>query len=257
VLKRIPGKNKVLENEINYLQEQHKNGYKLVGKNLFFYQFAKVAPEEVTYEIDLLPGDVPSEYLQMPDWELVAAQKMLYKRLKRVYYMSSGQNRMLVDRDMRLKYYQRLSIVWSTICLVFFFLFMVSLGIQHIAIANPIIDDILSLSAFSVFPMIIFFPVALRYEKAVKNLKVHLGQPTDDLPIHYTIRFSDLVPAQQEGLMEKLYLLGPVRQVDDRFFRLKSQMGKEELLAEIISVTNIKEENINLMHPMDLWFPMQ
>jgi len=256
MLKRIPKGNNVLENEVDYLQNQYQNGYKFVRKGLFFYRFDKVTPAEATYEIDLLPQDTPSEYLQIPDWELVFTKQMLFKNLKRVYYVSATDNRLLVDQEMRLQYYKRQTLIWEIAFVASLLMFMLHFSPQFVDITNSLLNDILSSFGLAFFSLIISVPRMFLYARAVESVQIRLGQQTEALPIHYTIRFSNLSDHQLEGIAEKLSLLGSVKQVDDRFFRLKSLMGKEKLLEEIISVTDIQEENINLLHPMDMWFPM-
>jgi len=254
MLTRIPAKNNILENEITYLQNQHEKGLKLRKRGLYFYHFEQVTPEKVTYEIDLLPQKIPIEYFQTLEGSLVTTQKMFYKKSMRAYYVVETDSSILVNHEMRLKYYKWQAAIWDSIFTISMFFFMSALSFHYIHIANPVLRGILAFSAAFIFPLFISVPKSFRYHQAVENVNLRLGQSTKKLAIHYTIRFNNLTELKKEGLSDKLSLLGNVKQVDERFFRLNSTLGKEKLLQEIISVTEIQEENIHLMHPMDMWF---
>ena len=252
----IPNKNKVFENETTYLEEKYRQGLKLKAKGMFFYQFAPVSPEEVTYEIDLVPRGINDEELHITGWEVVETEPILYKKLKKVYCLSSdSENRLLIDEKMRLDYYKRVVFLWSCISIIMIllpFLLLFAEANFNLATAAPWLMALAPYLLLLAIPLIIYaIRKCLPFNQAIPFLREKLGEETN-LPVFYIISFLNPTPEQTEELDDNFSAIGTVLSQTQRenqaYYYLKSLINHiPEMKQELLNITSIQEENIKIV----------
>ena len=249
----IRNKNRILTEEIAFLENQYSKGWELKGRNHFFYTFGHVEGEgrQASYEIDLLPNSFSVEELQVSGWEVAAVVPANFKRLQKVYYLREGNDdRLLIDDDLRNRYYKA---KYRQMSMLFFLLFS-PLLLMLLPIPIYIPQGLVPYLFLSITASFFTLPLVIRYEKALSKEWAEKVAAGEALPIRYSIRFANLTDTQMMGLQNQLAGIGKVKKVSEAYFYLTVPLPKEALMEEIQGYTGISEENINLMHPADLWF---
>lgn len=254
----IPNRNKVLENEISYLEEKYQEGFKLERIGMILYQFVPVSPREITYEIDLVPKSITDDDLNIEGWEVIETRPIFYKKLKKVYYLStSPENRLLIDERMRLNYYKHVVSFWNFIC-SFPFLLLFFLLIIQVPQSSPQFTASLPFLLFPTIPLIV---IAIRkylpFNQAIRSLREKLGEETD-FPVFYLISFLNPTPEQKKELDEKFPTIGTVMSQTQRenraYYYLKSLINHiPEFKQELMNITTIQEENIKIARHSGLY----
>lgn len=99
--------------EQTWLEEQHKNGWKLVKVTApCFFTFEECVPEEVSYRLEFNKGKVTDDYLQMYEdygWEYIAeCMNWSYFRKPVVESAVEGENEIFSDDESRLNMIDRI-----------------------------------------------------------------------------------------------------------------------------------------------------
>lgn len=99
--------------EQTWLEEQHKNGLKLVKVTApCFFTFEECVPEEVSYRLEFNKGKVTDDYLQMYEdygWEYIGeCMNWSYFRKPVVESAVEGENEIFSDDESRLNMIDRI-----------------------------------------------------------------------------------------------------------------------------------------------------
>ena len=243
----IPNRNKVLENEIAFLEEKYRQGFKLATRGRIFYQFTPVSSSDVAYEIDLVPRSIANDELYTTEWEVIETIPIFYKKLKKVYYLSKDpENRLLIDERLRLNYYKRMVFLWKLLCsipfLLLFIFFLAEAPLApHLTASIPIL----------LLPIPLLIYMYLPFNKEIRSLREKLGEEID-FPVFYLITFLNPTSKQKQELDEKFTTIGSVvsqtRREDRAYYYLKSLIQHiPELKQELMNITTIQEENIKIV----------
>jgi len=244
--KWISSKQAILEQEKVYLEKQFQEGWEMVSKGLFFYKFNPIPPKEVVVEIDLIPHDTPVETLPISGWQLLMTQKLTNKKYRKVYYVSEDLDaRLTVDEKWRADYYQSRAFDWALVSMIGVGLFLAMTVFNLAEFLRPL----LILSAIGPFLTVYGIWRSTIFEKALKNL-----QPTfrEEAAVVYTVAFA--TPPTADNLDEVLALLGKPRKVSHKYWKLKSELNKDQIRDEISANTGIDAATITVLHPMDNYF---
>lgn len=245
----IPFKNIVIENEASYLEKKYKEGLKLVKIGKLFYKFEEVDPQAVTIGIDLDGKRI--NRLLIDDWSVISSHKTSYKKMNKVYYVSSNPNsRFLRDDSYQLAYYQHYQAKFMTLAGLSIFPLLLIFVLMTASIAIPSI--ILYFSLALVVPFYYFIRCNSVCEKAVCEASLDRGILTG-FEAKYLITFRNLKNSQKRVLKKNLSHFGYAREIDENSYQLQSPLKKEELLDEIAGMMEIAKEDITLMNIGDLY----
>jgi len=247
----IPNKNKTFENEKIFLEEKYRQGFKLKKRGALFYQFVPVDPEEAVYEIDLAPKSLTDDEVHVTGWEVIETKRILYKNLKKVYYINEDpENRLLIDERLRLDYYKREVFLWNFICsLPFLIIFTILL--TQVPLASPRLTALIPFLLFPSIPLIIFsIRKCLPFNQGIRFLREKLGEEVE-FPVFYLISFLNPTPEQKKELDENFTAIGSVishtQRENHAYYYLKSLINHiPELKQELLNITTIHEENIKI-----------
>lgn len=99
------------EEEQKYLQEMHRNGWRLVNVKLFVYKFEACTPEDVVYQLDYHQSiEDRAEYLQMfrdCGWEYIQDMMGYSYFRKPVAAMSDTEDGIFCDDESRMAMWDR------------------------------------------------------------------------------------------------------------------------------------------------------
>jgi len=251
--KLIPNRNKVFENEKIFLAEKYRQGFKLKKKGVFFYQFIPVHPKDVAYEIDLVPRSIADDELHITGWETIETNPIFYKKLNKIYYLSTDpENRLLIDEGMQLNYYKRAYFLWNCICIIPFFLILTLLfAVEQAPLASTFLADVTPYLFFFAILLLIFSTrTFLPFNQGIQSLREKLGEETD-FPVFYLITFTNPTPDQKKELDEKIsaigYVVSHTHQKGQAYYLLESLIHHiPELKQELMNITTIQASNIKI-----------
>ena len=248
----IPNENRVFEYEKAFLEEKHRQGFKLVKRGWFFYSFVPTAPSDVIYEMDLFPKKTANEDLVVSGWELVVTQSAFYKKHRKAYYFSTAlESRFIVDEAMRLAYYEHKMNRWINLSVVslFYLLFSAFLGIYFSTL-------LLSISIFcsliiTSFLVICSIRIYIPFSRGILFLRKKISEEIVS-PAYYIIRFMNPTAEQRKGLNGKLSTLGVItnqlqRRKDDYYSLESPILVLNDLKQEIMHITKFQEENLRIV----------
>ena len=248
----IPNKNQNFETEKRFLEEKHRQGFRLQKKGWLFYQFMPATPSEVIYEMDLLPKKTASEDLVISGWELAVTQSAFYKKYRKAYYFSAAlESRFIVDEAMRLAYYKHKMNLWINLSAVSFFclLFFAFLGTYFPTLLLAILTFCLLIITPSL--VICSIRIYIPLNRGILFLRKKISEEIVS-PAYYIIRFMNPTVEQRKELGRKLSTLGVItnriqRKKDD-YYSLESPIhALNDLKQEITNITKFQEENLKIV----------
>jgi len=246
----IPNKNKIFEEEKIFLEEKHRQGFKLEKKGLFFYRFTPVPPQEAIYEMDLLSRKITANELQIGGWEIVETKQIFYKRLKKIYYLSlDPDNRLLVDMDTRSNYYNFESFMWPTLChLLWMFAIFASVLPNEFPDLFPDLTH-LSHALYLGFALSLIFAIirSIIFSRGVCLINGKLEKGA--FPLMYFVQLKNLSPSKREEVRNNLSIMGHVvshvERKDSDYYRLISPIPNvPKLRREIVTILGVEKENL-------------
>ncbi|MCL2559251.1 MAG: DUF2812 domain-containing protein [Turicibacter sp.] len=250
MIKRIPNRNHIFEYEKKYLEEKHREGFKLKRRGLIFYTFERVTPGEAVYEMDLACKGLSDCQLQACDWELLTKRRTLFRKLKKVYYYSQDtEARLLVDEQLRLEYYKFKRAAWWVLLVAWPFVTIFGGGMLLYDLAPDFFDNWLSSSIF-VMPYIYY--KALPFTRGINFLNEKLGNETI-MWHHFTIHFTGLTDEQHTELSQTIRFFGLVaayaKKGEKDYVLLKTRLTNTALLEqEIMNSAGLRPENLLFIH---------
>jgi len=252
----ISHKNRILENEKDFLEEQHRRGFKLTKRGWLFYHFTPAVPGEVAYEIDLLSKKIADDDLAIDGWEMIETQSIWYKRLKKVYYLSSDpENRLVVDEKLRLHYYSRNSVFVNTfavwLCIFIF------LGIPiPTSWSDAVINAVYLIYFMSLVLSIVVSIRARVFKLSATSLSEKLGL-CEETFITYFVQIKDLTNKEKNEADEMFSIIGNIQQYGkennvDYYYVRSAVPNSKKLRQEVLSVLSIENERLDIMSNVDM-----
>lgn len=237
---RKPFKNRDLAVEADYLGRMMAKGFKLQKQGLGFYFFSRAACGKSSIVVDLVPKAFTKEALEVEGWELLAIEPLVFSAFKKVYYVGEGE--FVTDDLSRLAYYKSRMVMASVVFCLSLLIFLTTIG--QIVTLPPM---------FYLFLPVIFFMSARRSlfdDKLVAQYNAQTGSGEMEWVAigmkHYVIAIKDLPASRGEETAEMLKALGRVTAKSKEIFLLSSMLGPEEVRQEIVGMTGLSAEKIEV-----------
>lgn len=242
--KIIPLRNSCFENEILYLENQSRRGWKLKKRGNVWYTFEKTSVESLRYEVDVynhLEENFDS------DWKRLFKRDIGNKRQSVMYYYSEGNSRLISDEGWKIAYYEARCTLWWWSWFIFLLILVFFTFSLYYVLFNFVI--LMSMLIFSLILFVFSVKKYTIYQKAETDIRSKLGKNVI-IGKRYYISFNNITSKQLKKIEPLLASMGILEQGEAEYkYILRSSLQKAEIIREIIAELHIEKENIVVIEP--------